>query len=124
MHKIFIIITIALLNINLYTYSTAAEQNNPLLKQDWSFQKFFGKFDRASLQRGYQVYTEVCASCHSMKYLHYRNLSEQGGPEFSIDQAKAIASNIEDFPEPVSPIIPIFSPFKILKFISFIKKLF
>jgi len=94
-HKIFIIITIALLNINLYTYSTAAEQNNPLLKQDWSFQKFFGKFDRASLQRGYQIYTEVCASCHSMKYLHYRNLSEQGGPEFSIDQAKAIASNFE-----------------------------
>ena len=33
------------------------------LKTDWSFKGFFGKFDRASLQRGYQVYTEVCASC-------------------------------------------------------------
>ena len=42
-----------------------------------------GKFDRASLQRGYQVYTEVCASCHSMNLLSYRNLSEVGGPSFS-----------------------------------------
>ena len=74
---------------------SAAGESQPLLKQDWSFKSFFGKFDRASLQRGYQVYTEVCASCHSMQYLSYRNLSEKGGPEFSIEQAKAIASNFE-----------------------------
>ena len=61
----------------------------------WSFKGFFGKFDRASLQRGYQVYTEVCAACHSMKYLSYRNLSEAGGPEFSVEQAKIIASQFE-----------------------------
>ena len=73
----------------------AAGQNYPLLKQDWSFQGFFGTFDRSSLQRGYQIYSEVCASCHSMKYLSYRNLAEEGGPEFSVDQAKAIASNYE-----------------------------
>ena len=73
----------------------SAGSNSPLLKQDWSFKSFFGTFDRASLQRGYQVYTEVCASCHSMQYLSYRNLAEEGGPEFSIDQAKAIASNFE-----------------------------
>jgi len=66
-----------------------------LLKTDWSFKGLFGKFDRGSLQRGYQVYTEVCASCHSMKYLSYRNLSEKGGPEFSIEQAKAIAASFE-----------------------------
>ena len=65
------------------------------LKTDWSFKGLFGKFDRGSLQRGYQVYTEVCASCHSMKYLSYRNLSEKGGPEFSIDQAKAIAASFD-----------------------------
>ena len=65
------------------------------LKTDWSFKGLFGKFDRGSLQRGYQVYTEVCASCHSMKYLSYRNLSEKGGPEFSEDQAKAIAASFE-----------------------------
>ena len=47
------------------------------------------------MQRGYQVYTEVCASCHSMKYLSYRNLAEEGGPEFSEEQAKVIAANFE-----------------------------
>ncbi len=65
------------------------------LKTDWSFKGLFGKFDRGELQRGYQVYTEVCASCHSMKYLSYRNLAEKGGPEFTELEAKAIASSFE-----------------------------
>ncbi len=73
----------------------SAEENQKLLKQDWSFKSFFGKFDRASLQRGYQVYAEVCASCHSMNYLSYRNLAEKGGPEFSEQEAKIIASQFE-----------------------------
>ena len=88
---IFFLTIIFLFCNNVY----AAGKNADLLKQDWTFQKFFGKFDRASLQRGYQVYTEVCASCHSMQYLSYRNLAEKGGPEFSVEQAKAIASNFE-----------------------------
>ena len=66
-----------------------------LLKTDWSFKGPLGKFDRLSLQRGYQVYTEVCAACHSMKYLSYRNLMEKGGPEFSEAQAKSIAASFE-----------------------------
>ena len=53
-----------------------------LLKVNWKFQGITGKFDRASLQRGYQVYNEVCSSCHSMRLLSYRNLGEKGGPEF------------------------------------------
>ena len=65
------------------------------LKTDWSFKGLFGKFDRGSLQRGYQVYTEVCAACHSMKYLSYRNLAEKGGPEFSEAEVKAIAASFE-----------------------------
>jgi len=71
------------------------ENSAELLKVDWSFKSFIGKFDRASLQRGYQVYNEVCSSCHSVKYLSYRNLMEKGGPEFSEEEAKAIASNFE-----------------------------
>ena len=66
-----------------------------LLKVDWSFKGITGKFDRASLQRGFQVYKEVCASCHSMQYLSYRNLGEPGGPEFSEQEVKAIAASIE-----------------------------
>ena len=65
------------------------------LKADWTFKGLFGKFDRGELQRGYQVYTEVCSSCHSMKYLSYRNLAEKGGPEFTESEAKAIAASFE-----------------------------
>ena len=72
-----------------------SEEKKKLLNTDWSFKGYFGKFDRASLQRGYQVYAEVCASCHSISYLSYRNLAEEGGPEFSIEQAKAIAASFE-----------------------------
>jgi len=75
-------------------YSFSAEKVD-YLKTDWSFKGLFGKFDRGSLQRGYQVYTEVCAACHSMKYLSYRNLGEKGGPEFSEAETKAIAASFE-----------------------------
>ena len=76
------------------TQSNSAEKID-YLKTDWSFKGLFGKFDRGSLQRGYQVYTEVCAACHSMKYLSYRNLGEKGGPEFSEAETKAIAASFE-----------------------------
>jgi ubiquinol-cytochrome c reductase cytochrome c1 subunit len=75
--------------------SFSKEANVDLLKPSWSFDGFFGKFDRASLQRGYQIYKEVCSSCHSMKQLSYRNLGEQGGPEFTEAEVKAIASQYE-----------------------------
>ena len=91
------IIKIFFLTILYFSYalnSTAAEKIE-YLKTDWSFKGLFGKFDRSALQRGYQVYSEVCSSCHSMKYLSYRNLAEKGGPEFSEAQAKAIAASFE-----------------------------
>ena len=90
----FLIILPFIIQLN-FNCAKSAEENVKLLEQNWSFKSFFGTFDRASLQRGYQVYTEVCASCHSLKHLSYRNLAEEGGPEFSIEQAKAIASNFE-----------------------------
>ena len=79
----------------IFTFQANSAEKVEYLKTDWSFKGLFGKFDRGSLQRGYQVYTEVCSSCHSMKYLSYRNLSEKGGPEFSEAEAKAIASSFE-----------------------------
>jgi ubiquinol-cytochrome c reductase cytochrome c1 subunit len=54
----------------------------------WSFNSPTGTFDRASLQRGFQVYKEVCAVCHSLNHVRYRNLKALG---FSEDQVKAIA---------------------------------
>ena len=94
MKKIFKLFSIIIL-LTLNSYSAISAEKVEYLKTDWSFKGLFGKFDRASLQRGYQVYTEVCAACHSMKYLSYRNLSEKGGPEFSVAQAKAIAASFE-----------------------------
>ena len=72
----------------------SAEAVDPI-KIDWSFKGYTGKFDRASLQRGFQVYKEVCSSCHSMQYLSYRNLGEPGGPEFTEAEVKAIAASVE-----------------------------
>ena len=75
--------------------NSSASEEIKIPEYDWSFKGITGKFDRGSLQRGYQVYTEVCSSCHSMSLLSYRNLGEKGGPEFSVEQVKAIAANFE-----------------------------
>ena len=93
--KKIITITCLIFLLSISGQQVNAAEKADLLKIDWSFKGLFGKFDRGSLQRGYQVYSEVCASCHSMKYLSYRNLSEKGGPEFSVEQAKAIAASFE-----------------------------
>jgi len=95
MKNIFKLFFFILISISFNFGEITAEEKNKFLDQNWSFKGFLGKFDRASLQRGYQVYTEVCSSCHSMKYLSYRNLGEPGGPEFSEEQVKIIASQFE-----------------------------
>ena len=66
-----------------------------IAKEPWTFAGVFGTFDRNQLQRGFQVFKEVCASCHSMRLMAFRNLSEKGGPEFSEDQVKALAATYE-----------------------------
>jgi cytochrome c1 len=72
---------------------TTEEQNPP--RQSWSFYGPFGKYDRAQLQRGYQVYREVCANCHSMKLVAFRDLAASGGPSFSEEQVKALAATFK-----------------------------
>ncbi|HEY3846144.1 MAG TPA: cytochrome c1 [Acetobacteraceae bacterium] len=59
--------------------------------QQWSWQGPFGTFDLAAAQRGFQVYSEVCSNCHSMKELHYRDLAGIG---LTPDQIKAIAAAV------------------------------
>lgn len=60
--------------------------------QSWSFSGAFGTFDRAALQRGYQVYKEVCAACHSMHLIRFRDLVALG---FNEDEIKSIAAEYE-----------------------------
>lgn len=59
---------------------------------DWSFSGPFGKWDLGQLQRGYKIYAEVCASCHSIDLLSFRNLGDIG---FSEEEVKAIAAEFE-----------------------------
>ena len=87
---------ILIIFISTVSFSVHSEETNKNYgKTNWSFKGIFGTFDRASLQRGYQVYQEVCSGCHSAQHLSYRNLSEKGGPEFSVEEAKAIAAQFE-----------------------------
>ena len=56
--------------IFLFSFSTSSEEvKSEFIKTKWSFEGIFGTFDRASLQRGYQVYQEVCSGCHSVQHL-------------------------------------------------------
>jgi len=59
---------------------------------NWSFGGLFGTYDTNQLRRGFQVFQEVCSSCHSAKLLAFRNLSEPGGPAYSEAQIKALAA--------------------------------
>jgi len=62
---------------------------------DYSFGGVFGTFDPVQLQRGFQVYKEVCAACHSLKFVAFRNLGDPGGPHFSEAEVKAIAAGYD-----------------------------
>jgi ubiquinol-cytochrome c reductase cytochrome c1 subunit len=64
-------------------------------KEPWSFAGPFGTYDRNQLQRGFQVFKEVCSSCHSARLMAFRNLAEPGGPEFTEGQVKALAAEYE-----------------------------
>lgn len=72
--------------------ANAAEGQKDAKTISYSFEGPFGTFDKAQLQRGYKVYKDVCANCHSMKLVSFRNLSEHGGPGFSVEQVKALAA--------------------------------
>lgn len=57
---------------------------------DWGFNGVFGKYDRLSMQRGYQVYREICAACHSLDHLSFRHLGDRGGPFYDKDNPDPI----------------------------------
>lgn len=73
---------------------SAEEAAHPAIeRQKWSFSGFTGQFDRAQLQRGFQVYKEICSNCHALKHLDFRNLVQPGGPEFPEAAVKALAKS-------------------------------
>jgi len=94
MKKLFVLF--ALVPTLAFANSAAPNGNDPTAtyalhpeQLKWEFDGLLGRFDRASVQRGYQVYKEVCSSCHSLKRVAYRNLGDIG---FSENEIKQIAS--------------------------------
>ena len=68
---------------------------------DFSFEGPFGTFDQFQLQRGLQVYTEVCAACHGLQYVPFRTLHDEGGPGLPEDQVRAYAAFYEVYDDEV-----------------------
>ncbi|SEH95950.1 cytochrome c1 [Paracoccus alkenifer] len=75
----------------------AAEIEQVIRDVSFSFEGPFGKYDQLQLQRGLQVYTEVCAGCHGMKLVPLRTLSDPNGPQLPEDQMRAYAAEMSIF---------------------------
>lgn len=69
----------------------AAGEGGHVEDYSFSFEGPFGAYDKAQLQRGLQVYTEVCSACHGLKFVPLRSLGDEGGPNFPADQVRAYA---------------------------------
>ncbi len=85
----------ALVAVGLALCGSQAEAEGEVTDFRFSFEGPFGAFDQAQLQRGLQVYTEVCAACHGLKYVPYRSLSEPGGPSLPEPQMRAYAAQFQ-----------------------------
>jgi cytochrome c1 len=81
--------------------ASAAEEQRPAKDISYSFEGPFGVYDKGQLQRGYKVYKEVCAQCHSMNLIAFRNLGEPGALGFTEEQVKALAASfpVQDGPD-------------------------
>jgi cytochrome c1 len=76
-----------------------SEQPNPP-RQSWSFSGMFGTYDQEQLQRGFEVYKEVCSACHRLS-IPFRTMADPGGPGYSVEQVKALAASYQvTNPEP------------------------
>ncbi len=93
MRKLFLTLSILLISLTAPSVVWAAgDAKHPEHDVHWHFSGMLGSFDKQSIQRGYQVYREVCASCHSMDLLSFRNLTKVG---FSPEAVKYIAAEYE-----------------------------
>jgi ubiquinol-cytochrome c reductase cytochrome c1 subunit len=75
-----------------FALPVAAQEEAVPIQRDWSFEGFFGTYDRSAAQRGLQVYREVCQTCHGLKYVAFRNLAALG---FTEDEVSAIAAEYQ-----------------------------
>ena len=104
MLKTRIITALAAAAVALPGAAYAAGGGGEVTDVDFSFEGPFGTYDQYQLQRGFQVFHQVCAGCHGMKYVSFRELGREDGPNFPEEQVKAIAAQYqcadEDTPDP------------------------
>ncbi len=79
----------------LTTGQAIAEGESHVHDYDFSFEGPFGSYDQMQLQRGLQIYTEVCSSCHGLEFVAFRTLHDEGGPALPEDQMRAYAEFYE-----------------------------
>jgi len=72
----------AFIAVGLTGSAIAAGGGAHIDSQDWSFEGPTGTYDKAALQRGFQVYKEVCSACHGLKFVAFRSLMDEHGPAF------------------------------------------
>ena len=94
-NKIIIAALAAFMGLTAASTAQAAEAGAHPERVNWSFAGIFGTYDENQLPRGFQVFREVCASCHGARLMAFRNLSEPGGPRFSEEQVKALAAEYD-----------------------------
>ena len=85
------------LALGLASPALAAGGEGHITDYDFSFEGPFGSYDQFQLQRGLQVYTEICSACHGLRYVPIRTLADPGGPELPADQVRAYAEFYEVF---------------------------
>lgn len=96
MFKTKTILTAVALVATLAAPAMAQEHDTPHIdKQSWSFAGLFGTYDENQLQRGFQVFREVCSNCHSANLIAFRTLAQEGGPNFTEGQVKALAAEYD-----------------------------
>lgn len=85
-------VTLAAVLLAIAPQARAAEGGEHHIdRQTWAFGGLRGQFDKAQLQRGFQIYKDVCSACHGMNRVYFRNLVQPGGPEFPEASVKALA---------------------------------
>ena len=87
----------AAVTFGLATGAFAAGGAGKVTDYDFSFEGPFGTYDQMQLQRGLQVYTEICSACHGLQYVPFRTLGDEGGPHLPEDQVRAYAEFYEVF---------------------------
>ena len=100
MRKVLPLALLAGLLASTSAFAVEDTARRPVKDVTFSFEGPFGTYDRAALQRGFQVYKEVCATCHGLDHVAFHALNEEGGPGFSEAQAKAIAAGYKIPAEP------------------------